>query len=81
MTFEQQLKRTIECVELLANGKFLRLEDGQIIAMSDDMLIGYVLNVNGELLMSELSTIDLKQLNDILNQFPLSYFVSNSDTK
>ena len=71
------IKRTLHIVCQLAEGKFLRLPDEKrAIAMGDDMSIGYIFTrTNGDQVIPELSTIDLKQLNKILNDNNISYII------
>lgn len=67
--------RTLSVVKKLANGKKLHLPDGNTIAMGEDMSIGFCYIVGNEYCISGLATIDLKQLNDILNKHEIGHAI------
>lgn len=73
--FDKQLKRTLAVVHRMAEGEHLVLPSGLTIGMAEDMTIGYMVQYpDGIWRISALSTIDLKQLNDELNNCPFPYF-------
>lgn len=64
-----QLNRTIRVVKELSEGKVLHLPDGSgTIAMGEDMSIGFCYQVHNRYCISPLATVDLKQLNELLNK-------------
>lgn len=72
LNFERS--RTLQIVKLLAKGKRLSLPDGTQIGMGEDMSIGFVLTgSDGVETIGGLSTMDLSQLNTILNQEEISF--------
>lgn len=67
MTYD--MTRTLSVVRELANGEQLTLKDGYILAMGEDMSIGFLfVDQHGKESVSGLSTMDLCQLNKILNK-------------
>ena len=75
LDFDKQLKRTLAVIRRMAEGEHLVLPNGLTIGMAEDMTIGYMLQYpDGTWRISGLSTIDLKQLNDELNNCPFPYF-------
>lgn len=74
LDFKQQLNRTLAIVRRLSEGERIKLPSGHTIGMGEDMTIGFMMEYpNGEWRISRLSTIDLKQLNDELNDCPFPY--------
>lgn len=63
-----ELARTLSIVKELAMGKTLHLPDGYRIGMGQDMSIGYLHTLRGEDYVSGLATMDLAQLNHLLNE-------------
>ena len=66
------IARTLSVVKELADGKRLTLNDGLILAMGEDMSIGYVAKIDGEEFISGLAVLDLANLNKVLTKFQLS---------
>jgi len=63
------VNRTLSIVRRLAEGKVLNLPNGSRIGMTEDMSIGFIMeNSEGAYMVAGLSTIDLKQLNALLNK-------------
>jgi hypothetical protein len=60
--------RTMSVVRELSAGKMLTLPDGKRIAMGADMSIGPVIEVHGEETVAGLATMDLCELNDLLDR-------------
>lgn len=66
---EQQLNRTLSFIKRFFEGKHLTLKDGSKIGMGEDLTIGYIMtNTLGAEGISPMATLDVKQLNDILNK-------------
>lgn len=63
-----QYARTLAVVKELAMGKRLTLSNGVVIAMGEDMTIGYLVTIDGEDHIFGLSEMTLAQLNRILEQ-------------
>ncbi len=64
-----EIARTLSIVQQLAQGQRLTLPDGQQIGMGQDMSIGFVFaKANGNAHIGGLSTMDLCQLNQLLNE-------------
>lgn len=62
-------KRTLAIVNRLADGHRLTLPDGNILAMGEDMSIGFIIKFpDQEEGISMMSTMDLKGLNELLNK-------------
>ena len=58
----------------LVNGNKYVLSDGRIIGMVEDMSIGFVfMNENGDEAIDKNSTIDLSELNRVLDALELEY--------
>jgi hypothetical protein len=67
--YQQQIARTLSIVQQLAQGKRLRLLNGQRIGMGEDMSIGIILTkADGVEHIGGLSTMDLCHLNWLLNE-------------
>lgn len=65
--------RTLAIVRELAHGKKLSI-DGRTIAMGEDMSIGFeITGSDGEIRIGGLSTMDLAQLNNLLNQHNIHF--------
>ena len=64
--FEGQFNRTIVVVEYLAGGKTLKVGEYKI-GMGSDMSIGFMHTRDGIDYVDGLSTMDLRQLNEVLN--------------
>lgn len=61
--------RTLAIVRLLAQGERLTLPDGHILAMTEDMAIGYAVHYgSGEWRLSPLATMDLTALDALLTR-------------
>lgn len=61
--------RTLSVVKELARGRQLILPDGRVVAMGEDMSIGFVItDSNGEDCIGSLSTMDLRRLNRLLDE-------------
>ncbi|MCP4539459.1 MAG: hypothetical protein GY832_20165 [Chloroflexi bacterium] len=61
--------RTLAIVREMAHGKILTLSDGHRIGMGEDMTIGYMAKYpDGKEFISGLATMDLAQLNDLLEK-------------
>ena len=66
---EHDFARTMSIVRELYKGKTLKLKDGMELAMTDDLKIGFTMkDSKGELVIGNLSTIDLCTLNKILDR-------------
>jgi len=65
------IARTLSVVKELADGKRLTLNDGLILAMGEDMSIGYVAKIDGEEFISGLAVLDLANLNKVLTKFKI----------
>jgi hypothetical protein len=64
-----EMARTLSIVRMLAQGERLKLPIGTV-AMGDDMSIGFVLTKSdGAEILGGMSTMDLKQLNGLLNKY------------
>jgi hypothetical protein len=67
--FEIQFNRTLAAVRRLSEGEQIKLPTGHTIMMGEDMTIGYALEYpDGSFRISGMSTIDLKELNALLNE-------------
>ena len=67
--FNYELIRTIGVVNQLSVGKQLALKDGHVLAMGEDLTIGFVLTQpDGSEMVSQLSELTLRQLNELLNE-------------
>ena len=65
---EWQLRRTLAIIRQMADGMHLTLPNGQRIGMGEDLSIGFMFEMNGEWRVGGLSTLDLKGLNEVLNE-------------
>ena len=75
---QYQNNRTMAVVKDLFNGKRLTLSDGKVVAMGDDLRIGFVMfSFNPEIGkwtergIGGLTTMDLKEFNDLLNDYDI----------
>lgn len=67
--FKRQLNRTLAAVRRLSEGEQIKLPTGHTIMMGEDMTIGYAIEYpDGSFRISGMSTIDLKELNVLLNK-------------
>ena len=70
--------RTLSIVQQLAAGKRLTLPTGQVIGMGEDMSIGFLIQrADGEERVAGLSTMDLAQLNRLLNEYDIGMLMPN----
>lgn len=69
--------RTLSIVRELAQGKRLNLEVGTV-AMGQDMSIGFIHTKEGEDFVSGLSTMDLCELNKLLNTHNIGMAIPDS---
>lgn len=70
--------RTLSIVQQLAQGKRLTLPTGQVIGMGEDMSIGFLIQrAGGEECIAGLSTMDLAQLNRLLNEYDIGMAIPN----
>lgn len=66
---DHEIARTLSIVQQMAQGKRLHLPNGQKIGMGEDMSIGFVITkANGVAHIGGLSTMDICQLNRLLNE-------------
>ena len=66
---QQAIARTLSIVGELASGKRLVLPDSRVIAMREDMTIGFILfHSDGNETIGGWTTLDLRQLNDLLEE-------------
>lgn len=65
-----EFTRTVSIIKELYSGKRLHLGTGHTIAMGEDLSIGFVFRnmTTGEETVGGLATLDLKQLNQLLNE-------------
>jgi len=76
----RDIDRTLAIVHQLAQGKRLTLPDGLVLAMGEDMSIGFLLmNPNGTETVGGLSTMDLAQLNVVLARHSVGMPISWMD--
>jgi hypothetical protein len=62
--------RTLSIVQQLAQGKVLTLPNGWEVAMGEDMSIGFPWkDAEGRVYIGGLSTMDLAELNRLLNEY------------
>lgn len=75
---EQERVRTLSIVQQLAQGKWLHLPNGQKIGMGQDMSVGFVFTMSdGAEHIGGLSTMDLCQLNKLLNEHNIGMAIPN----
>lgn len=68
LDFDMQLKRTIAIIRRMGEGEHVVLPSGYRIGMGVDMSIGFMHGSDEEWSVSGLSTLDIKELNEILNK-------------
>lgn len=68
-----EIYRTLSVLKQMADGRILRLPIG-MIGMGEDMTIGFILtHEDGTQTIGGLSTLDLKQLNQLLNKYEIGF--------
>ena len=72
---KMDMVRTISVVRELALGKILTLGNGLGIMMGADMSIGSVIDVERRKMVAGLSTMDLCELNDLLNKHGIGHAI------
>lgn len=73
---DYEIRRTLSILNEFIDGKVLSLPDGYRIGMGEDLSIGYLASSEGkDDWVLGLSTMDLKQLNGILNKYNIGFSI------